>query len=135
MNITTEDLVKLVGGCVAAGGGFAIIRPFADRVFTRWLDRADREQAAREKKEHALEQISVHQERATGVMERFADNFEHFGQRLERVEQILAQVAVHNGLTITAIVVPPAPALVDPRASLSGAYPAQPPASTPNPQK
>lgn len=117
MNIDAETVAKIVAAFGSLGAGLRFAAPFADRVFNRWLDRADREQAAKERKEAALERIAVTQERATGILETFS-------QRLDRVDQRLDRIEAHHGISISPSAVPDAPPHVDPRASLSGEHPA-----------
>lgn len=128
LNLTVEDLVKIATALGSFGGGLAFARPFAQRAFDRWLDRADREQKAKEDREKAerdremrglavAERSAVTQERVTAVVERI-------DQRLDRVDQRLDRIEAHHGISPTPSAVPAAPPHVDARASITGQFPA-----------
>ncbi len=120
MQIDVAELVKIATGCGSAAGGvtaaWAFARPFADRFFTRWLDRADRRDAADQErakvamdKERALERIAILHERTVGILENALERLDRLDARQDRVE-------AHLGIPMTASSVPAAPAPIPRRA-------------------
>lgn len=129
MNVSAEDLARFATFGASLGGAVAFLKPFAERFFSRWLDRADREQKARDERERldrekemrstaALERLAVSNEREVGVLERVDEHLLGIDKRLDRLEAHLGIPA-----TITAI---PQHAPLDARASITGEHAAQP---------
>lgn len=125
MTLDTADLVKLVVGCVSAGGGFAVVKPFAVQLFEWWLSRAKTEADIRDRKELAIVRLAEQHERIVGLFEVNAGRLDRIDARLDRVES-------HLGIPLTPSAVPsPPPPAPSPRRQLTDPSIAQPTAPPP----
>src|SRR6185312_13850029 len=117
MNIDGAEIVKWVLGGTSLGGAFAVIRPFADRLFTHWITGREKREAERRDVDtrtlRALEHSVSVQERTIGVLERLDERMRRVDTRMDRIEG-------HLGITVSPSAVPPEPQPVDPRKSISG---------------
>jgi hypothetical protein len=86
MQIDAPDLVKIATGFGSLGGGFAIVRPFAVKLFDSWLKRSDARALVEQRKETTIERIAVQNERFIGVLERMDARLDRTDARLDRME-------------------------------------------------
>ncbi len=122
MNVDPETIIKWCGAGAALGTMFAGARPFVDRWFSHYIERADKEQAAKLERERAereegtlvlrtLQSSVVAQERVAGVLAQMSE-------RIDAVVDRLDALMLHHGVNITRV--SPVPPAVDVRATLTG---------------
>jgi len=121
ISIDPGDIAKLVSLGASIGGGFAAVRPFAQRAFEHWLTRAA--ELAKQKRDDeqrvlaALERGARDGERTVGVLEAICREQERTSARLDAIE-------AHLGVPAAYTAVPAPGEHVSPRVTITGGYPA-----------
>lgn len=122
MNLEPETLIRWATAGAAVGAALAGLRPFVDRWFNHYIERADREQAAQLERERAereegtlvlrtLQSSVIAQERVAGVLAQMSE-------RIDAVVDRLDALMLHHGVTVGRV--SPVPPPVDVRATLTG---------------
>jgi hypothetical protein len=112
MQVDSGDIAHWVAAAGGFGGGFAIIKPFAEKLFAFWLRRIEDRASIEDAKDRAVERIAVQHERMTGVLESMLAHLQRSDARLDRME-------AHMGIRVTPSAIPPPPPATDPRRQLS----------------
>lgn len=112
MQIDAGDVARFLAAGGGFGGMFAVVRPFADKLFTFWLRRLEERAAIEDGKEGAVMRIAVQHERMTGVLETI-------NAKLDRVDARLDRIEAHHGISPSPSSVPAEPPPVETRRALT----------------